>query len=213
MRALLILAFALPGLAWGHIRLKSPVPRTNEDGLKVAPCGGAVRTTTPTILTSGQTLQVSWEETINHPGYYTIEFSPGNDVGFEELALLMDQQNGAGIHQYSVPVTIPSVVCDACTLRLIQYMTEDPSNPRLYYSCADIKVGSASPTPGPGSSPGPGALDGNPISGKMPMAKMAGGCGLVAGSDNSGPPWNAAVILIPLILIFVLRRLTSAGVT
>jgi hypothetical protein len=229
------LVFLLPDLALAHTRLKIPVPRSSADGLKVGPCGGVARTATPTMLTVGQTIQVSWEETINHPGYYTFEFSPANDSDFVELKKVNDTQNAAGIHQYTTDVTIPDVPCDACTFRLIQYMTEDPANPRLYYSCADIKIAAApgpnpTPTPVPGPvpapGPGPGPLDGNPIEPTKPFAKMQGGCGMVRaiksgrggnGDDGDGdasgpsplslPPPPAWFILFALVPLCINRIL------
>src|SRR6185436_481786 len=68
--------------AFAHTRLKLPVPRTNDDGLKDgvggAPCGGKARTATPAMYTMGQTITVNWEETINHAGCFLIKFSAAN---------------------------------------------------------------------------------------------------------------------------------------
>jgi hypothetical protein len=148
--------------ACAHARFSldgSTPPRNNSTGLKSAPCGGVERTNNPAIFMSGQTIEVEWEETINHPGYFRIAFSPANDEGFDDNVLkdnIIDTQNSESPvpHFYNVSITLPAVVCDQCTLQLIQVMTENPDNPRNYYSCADIKlvtVDNADPGTGSGN--------------------------------------------------------------
>ncbi|MGD8641653.1 MAG: lytic polysaccharide monooxygenase, partial [Gammaproteobacteria bacterium] len=104
--------------------------------------GSDPRSTNPAVFRPGQQITVEWEETINHPGYFTIAFSPANDTGFADNILyrLEDTQNDLNVpHFYSADITLPEVECDTCTLQLVQYMTErDP--PSLYYSCADIRL-------------------------------------------------------------------------
>lgn len=128
------------------------VPRSTNSGIKSGPCGGLARTATPKIFQAGSNLTVQWEETINHPGRFEIYFSPAADASFTLLKSVTDiQDDGNTPHSYSTSITLPNTACTDCTLQLIQVMTENPSSPTLYYSCADIQLtsGSASPTPTP----------------------------------------------------------------
>ena len=113
------------------------VPRSTSSGLKTGPCGGIARTSNSKIFQTGSTITVSWEETINHPGRFEIYFSPANDANWVLLKTIVDVQNGGF---GSATITLPSAPCTACTLQMIQVMTEDPNNPSLYYSCADIQL-------------------------------------------------------------------------
>lgn len=133
-------------MAWGHarmLRVETLVPRSSSDGLKTAPCGNVARTGTAAELTAGATQTIKWEETVDHPGQYFIEFSPSGDTGWVRLKAIPDiQRNGAANplpHNYETTITVPNVPCEACTLRVIQEMT-DRTPPTYYYSCADIKI-------------------------------------------------------------------------
>ena len=137
-------------------------PRTADRGLKIDPCDGAPRTTTPATFTPGQTITVSFEETVNHTSYYRIAFSPANDQGFNSNILLDNIQDNKNAetplpHFFSAIITLPMQACDACTLQLIQVMTD--SNPiSNYYSCSDIKLvdgGGTTPPPPPPPAPLP----------------------------------------------------------
>lgn len=148
---ILLIGFFLTSSAFAHARWKlgSTVtpPRTNATGLKTGPCGGAARTTTPRAFMPGQTITVEWEETINHPGYYRVAFSEKDDAGFDNNILapmVVDNQDTPVVagqeHQFTTTVTLPTTLCTGCTLQLIQYMTENPQTPSLYYSCSDIQI-------------------------------------------------------------------------
>ncbi len=168
--ACLLMAVLTANVAVGHARLKpssTTPPRNNSTGLKSPPCGGIARTSTPKTYKPGEEIEVQWEETINHPGYFKVSFSKENDANFEEYVLIpnfVDNQDAPianGVyHPFSAKVKLPNISCETCTLQLIQYMTENPANPSLYYSCSDIRL---SDTPGPGSTPA-----GPPPSGKKP---------------------------------------------
>ncbi|MGD8641888.1 MAG: hypothetical protein PVG89_14735, partial [Gammaproteobacteria bacterium] len=72
-------------MAYAHARFLTDgivPPRSNNDGIKSGPCGSDPRSTNPAVFRPGQQITVEWEETINHPGYFTIAFSPANDTGF-----------------------------------------------------------------------------------------------------------------------------------
>lgn len=145
--------------SFGHARWAltggTVVPRNNSTGLKSAPCGGIARTASSRAFTSGQTINVSWEETVNHPGRYEIYFSQSGDSNFTLLKTINDSLNDNAVpHAYSTQITLPNVVCTDCTLQLVQFMTDSNS---YYYSCADIQLngGTPPPPPNPGPSPSP----------------------------------------------------------
>lgn len=126
-------------------------PRTNDTGLKVEPCGGVARTSRSTIFSAGQTIDLVFDETINHPGHYRIAFSPANDVNFDSYVLIDNIPDNTNTGRYVQTVTIPNEICSACTLQLIQVMTTDP-NPQpndFYYSCTDIQITNAGDTTAP----------------------------------------------------------------
>lgn len=142
---ILFLILSFSSQVFGHARLRSDgsiPPRNNNAGLKSPPCGGVARTNSNTTLTAGETITITWEETINHPGYFEFAFSQGNDQNFVRVLVVQDNQNNRNDlpHQYSAQIQVPDITCQDCTFQLIQVMTENPNNPSLYYSCADINI-------------------------------------------------------------------------
>lgn len=178
------LVISTGGDAFAHARLKTPVPRTNDanlkDGVGGAPCGGKPRTGTPAMFTSGQTITVTWEETISHPGCFIIKLSQANDQNFLMLANPPHSNVGAVPRQYSAQVKLPDgVTCSACTIQLIQVMNSTVPCPVTnipvgdsYYSCADVQI----VTPG-GAGGGAGGAGGGTAGG------AAGG---TAGGSSGG---------------------------
>ncbi|WP_455365333.1 SCE4755 family polysaccharide monooxygenase-like protein [Kaarinaea lacus] len=142
---LIIIAMFYTEMARAHARfaLDGEVPpRSTSAGIKTGPCGDIPRSQNPTTLTAGQQITMEWEETIDHPGSYRIAFSPANDEGFDDNVLYdaIDTQDGGNLpHRYSTTITLPNMVCETCSLQLIQTMT-DRNPPTMYYSCADIRL-------------------------------------------------------------------------
>jgi len=166
----------LPGLAFGHARLTSPPPRSTTIG-KTAPCAGIPRTGTPTVLTAGQMLKVDWIETIDHPGHYELAISPADDQNF--VTILGDIPDrafpqGADHNDYTTMLQIPQTTCTACTLQLIQFMSEKPPGQQYYYSCADIQIVAATTT-----TTVPGATTTSTTSTTLP------GCDALAGYERA----------------------------
>lgn len=127
-------------------------PRSTNAGIKTGPCGGFQRIATPKVFQAGSSINVEWEETINHPGRFEIYFSPADDANFVLLKTIIDTKNG-GLS--STSITLPNTACTACTLQLIQVMTENPDSPSLYYSCADIQLTEPSSNTTPTTTPNP----------------------------------------------------------
>ncbi len=149
-------AFA-PALAWGHVRLLEPAPRSPRDDLKTGPCGGfppgrGERTT----LEAGAPFTVSFRETVDHPGWFRIAFSPEGDGGYDANVLADDipPLRGDVERLYVFTLLAPDEPCERCSLQVVQAMTENPQNPRYYYSCADIRIVRGAP---PDAAPPPDA--------------------------------------------------------
>lgn len=223
----MILLFVLSAsTAWGHSHLVSPVPRDPSTGIKTGPCGTLPKPAVATqTFTSGQTIVVQFQETIDHPGRYFISFSPANDLNFNLylLATVPDIQDPASIpHNYSASITLPNISCTNCTLQLIQSMEEVPASPTYYYSCADINLvgGPPAPTPSPMPSPTDTATVGSlgvGSSGTTQKARMGSSCGSIAiWSDHNGrnggpgPSSGSAIMsvltmLLPLMILLLLK--------
>ncbi len=79
LASVLLLAASAP--AFAHIQLTSPMPRPGDQ--KEQHCGVANSVRDPARVTTfrpGETITVTWLETINHPGYYRIAFQPNGSV-------------------------------------------------------------------------------------------------------------------------------------
>lgn len=138
--------------AAAHLNLTYPPPRTTS--LKTGPCGAAdsTRGATVTTLLPGQTITVTWDEFVDHPGHFRIAFDDdGQDLfrdpsSFEDVSgepgVLIDgiaDRSGGGI--YSQEVVLPDVECDNCTLQVIQVMSDKApygDGNDMYYQCADL---------------------------------------------------------------------------
>lgn len=228
--AILVLFLAIE--SWAHVRLNTPRPRAGTtDGTKSNngdqdPCGGVARGNAPLQLTSGSTINVSWDETINHPGRFLVQFSLQNDQGFSlaqnELLRKEDNQN-RGSHNESV--RLPNVTCDRCTLRLVQVMTDQPG--QLYVQCVDIRLVAApgtNPPPGGGGEGGGQSSQGSQGAQGNKKVEMPSGClfasGMIKGSGSGpGPGTSGGLALVSLFLPLALllfirqgaRRILDAG--
>jgi hypothetical protein len=204
LAAALLLALLAPGPGRAHVRLVQPVSRYGDE-MKVGPCGrlAGTRTTNVTTFAPGTSITVIFDEIISHPGWYRIAFDPAGDAalgppvydgvrwsnpaGVQVLAdLLPDPPSGI---RSEVQVTLPDLECDACTLQLVQVMTDKPpfdGGDDFYYQCADLRLVRGAPPPSQPPPPPPAAASSAP----------AGGCGAPAGPG--------ALLLLPLLVL--LRR-------
>ena len=159
----LILASAL--LAWplsasAHIHLTAPQSRidtlTGADQ-KEQHCGvtNQARTARVTTYKPGETVMVTWMETIDHPGWFRISLQPdgavftippasngqaivggtaqASNMPTEDLTGMTDATTGAMILKDRVPdgmlmtqITMPNMECANCTLQFIQVMIDKP---------------------------------------------------------------------------------------
>ncbi|MES1165146.1 MAG: SCE4755 family polysaccharide monooxygenase-like protein, partial [Verrucomicrobiota bacterium] len=143
-----------PGVASGHALLTAPRPRDQSDAHKDpnGPCGvtrTAAQPSTMPPLTAGAPLMVTWNETVNHPGCFVVDFSASGDTGWVTLSTTA-HKTGTLPRPYMAMVTLPAAPCTACTLRLRQIMLNaepaagaacPPANlasGATYYSCANV---------------------------------------------------------------------------
>jgi hypothetical protein len=148
------------GSASAHTRWKVDgliKPRTTDgdtpntanvpDGIKQGPCGTLDATTDPTKrteLTAGQQITVQWEETVEHHGYFKVNFSAKNDINWTALsAEIPDLSTDKGLH--STQITVPGENCANCTLQITQFMSNDMGGGSFYFNCADIKITGGTP--------------------------------------------------------------------
>ena len=223
LAAALLLAFVYPATEAGaHLGLDAPVSRYGPDTLKTGPCGveGGERTDNVTYFEPGATIEVHWNEYVEHPGHYRIAFDDDGDDDFIDPRTMMETYSNDAVlldgipdkgpddPYYSATVTLPDIACDNCTLQVIQVMYdkepyETPGND-IYYQCADLvlKVGGA-PDGGVeiGGAGGSGGGTGGSSGGSAAPGDSAG-CSASHGRDVS---W--AVLLL---LLLAARRLARA---
>lgn len=221
-----LLIAALGASAQAHIHLTSPLARTDSltGDQKEQHCGVLNQARNPARVTTfepGETITVTWMETINHPGHFRIAFQPdgavfgippvpagggfptANQEGLDPVnnsIVLLDQIPDGTL---SATVTLPNIECDNCTLQFIQLMTDKPpytvdaASDDIYFNCADIALKI-------GGGPGP-MVDGAPMQGgdagvdPPTGGDLGGGCS--ASRESSG-----AFVLGLLALGLVVRR-------
>ena len=223
-------ATTLPSAALAHLSLTAPVSRYGPDVLKTGPCGvaGGERSANVSYFEPGETIEVRWEEYVQHPGHYRIAFDPDgvddfvDPVTMTELysndAVLLDGIEDSRERQYAVTVTLPEVSCDNCTLQVIQVMYDKPpyTTPGndIYYQCADLVLASEDAPDGGPEDPDAGSeldagmetvadasVNREPDAGGNGAAEPGGsGCRAVRSTDTAA--WWSI-----LILVWMLRRL------
>lgn len=220
-RTLVALVVLAPALADAHIHLVAPQSRTDQltGEQKEQHCGVANQVRNPARVTTfkpGQTITVTWMETIDHPGHFRIAFQAngaefgippagnGPPAGFPSVDQtgLTDATNGSVVLKDFIPdgttsaqVTLPNIECANCTLQFIQVMTDkapytiDALSDDVYFNCADITLSAAAPLVDAGVTPGDEAGTGG-----SPGA-TTGGCS--TGSAAASLP--AALALLGLV--------------
>jgi uncharacterized protein (TIGR03382 family) len=188
--------------ALAHIRLVTPPPRdegvAGNDAHKTGPCGGVARTAKFTQYASGAAVRVEFEETIGHRGCFQIALAEQGDTNFRVLAQTNDPNDPAG--KRTMNITLPSgLTCKSCTLQLRQLMInracaggdaggldasyENVNNlgaGDVYYSCADVCIGSDCPEAGAPVG------DAAATSSSSSTSSSGGGVGSDGGASSSG---------------------------
>ncbi len=215
LSAALLLSLGYPPWeAAAHLGLDAPTSRYGPDTLKTGPCGvnGGERSSNVTYFEPGETIEIFWNEYVEHPGHYRIAFDADGDDDFVDPPTMTDlysnevvlldgiPDQGRDNRNYSATVTLPDISCDNCTLQVIQVMYDKPpyTTPGndIYYQCADLvlRVGGA-PDGGVGGGGGTGASGGAPSG--------SGGCSASRSRDVS---WVAL-----LLMLLIARRLARAS--
>lgn len=164
--SLLCLGLGLTSPARAHLHLVEPAARDGGEELKDGPCGqtGSVRGSVVTTFEAGQTIEIVIDEYIDHPSHYRVAFDVDGDDDFEDPVclencatnggpdpvfapgdpeiVLVDFIADAGTREQRFTVTLPDVVCDRCTLQVIQVMYDKRpytiGGNDNYYQCADV---------------------------------------------------------------------------
>ena len=188
------------------------------------PCGGqplrSAATQAVTTLVPGSTYTLRFEETINHPGCFLVDFSPAGEANWQPLATVkhvgtMPNPSERAPRPYSQVVTMPNVTCTDCTLRVRQVMMESRGGETAacppasladvptYFSCANIVL-AGSPVPAPAAAPAPAATPAPtaapaPAGAQGPVDNTGLGCSTALGSQKSRLGLASSLLLIALI--------------
>ncbi len=213
-----------PSVAQAHFVLKEPPAWMSQTSLgipeKLGPCGdesdgtdAATPTNIVTAYQEGQTITVTIDEVIFHPGHYRIALAvndrselpaePVVTVGTSACGSAAIQSppvfpvlaDGVFVHTaafttpQSIQITLPAnVTCTKCTLQVIEFMAEHPlNNPGgcFYHHCADLSIQASSDSGGVRTSSDSGAEG----STAMPDASVGGttaGGTTAAGTSGGG---------------------------
>jgi hypothetical protein len=193
--SVLVLVLAVPATASAHISLTSPAARTTSQ--KAANCGlaGSTRSPTPTVFEPGETITVTWNETINHPGHYRVSLDDAGEdftipLSYDDTTqnenVLFDMIPDNGGSAFSQEITLPDIECETCTIQVIQMMTDKPpygDGNDIYFQCADIALRTGGgPAPDPGGGPDGGVDD--PGDDPDGPADATGGCSTSGGGSG-----------------------------
>jgi MYXO-CTERM domain-containing protein len=165
--------FILPAAAHAHFILQAPASQTEQSQLgdpqKAPPCGydgSEVETGEVTVFQAGETITITIDEVIYHPGHYRVALAedpselppeppvtegitPCGSAPIDPAPVFPVLADGVLVHdsQFSEPqsfdVTLPDMNCTNCTLQIIQFMSahglNDPGG-CYYHHCATITI-------------------------------------------------------------------------
>lgn len=212
-------AILLSAPAAAHFVLQSPPASFEQNQLgdpqKAPPCGdagSAVPTGSVTAVQAGDTITVTIDETIYHPGHYRIALAlddgtlpepppvtpgatPCGSAPIDPAPAFPVLADGVWEHTQpfgepqSIEITIPDdVECTACTLQIIQFMSDHALNDPggcYYHHCATLTVEAdpVSATTSGGDETGDDSTGGGPSATTTAADDSAG-------NDTSGGPGN-----------------------
>jgi hypothetical protein len=212
-----------PSVANAHFVLQSPSAMTEQNVLgdpqKAPPCGddgSAVATGAVTTYQAGETITITIDETIYHPGHYRVALavndpselpdpppvtpdnvSPCGSAPIDPAPVFPVLADGVLEHSadfgapQTIQVTLPDdISCTNCTLQVIQFMTDHGLNDPggcFYHHCATIAIeGGVNGGTTAGDDTGPSVTDDGMTT--MPPDGSSGG----AGSGDDAPSTNSA---------------------
>jgi len=231
---------AISSSADAHFALTTPQADQVQDSLglpeKSAPCGQADPGTTPvatnmvTTFHEGDTITITIDEKIFHPGHYRVALaddpsllpieptvtadamSPCGSAAIQDtttLGVLADNMlphTAAFTAPQTFQVTLPAgKTCTNCTLQVIEFMSNHAlNNPGgcFYHHCAKVSIIPLSqPLPDAGTT-NPGQNDGGGTTPSSTVSGACGGCGVGEGAAGAG------LALLGLALVLWPRRRT-----
>jgi MYXO-CTERM domain-containing protein len=244
--AIITAAFALaPSAASAHFILDSPPSWQTQDALgapeKLGPCGdeaGGTPTGTVTAYGTGQTITVTVDEKIFHPGHYRIALAvdnrselppepivtagatPCGTVPVESPPVFPVLADGVFTHTaaftapQTIQLTLPAnVTCTKCTLQVIEFMSDHPlNNPGgcFYHHCADISISNGGPSSS--ASTGAATTSSTSTSGTGSGGAPAGGtssAGCKCSVTDQGPSASFGLGSLLCLAVVVRRRRRS----
>nr|HEX4318532.1 SCE4755 family polysaccharide monooxygenase-like protein [Kofleriaceae bacterium] len=221
---------ATAGVASAHFSLVAPAVYSVQDDLglpeKSAPCGQddpgnpIVPTNDVTTVHAGDTITVTVDEKIFHPGHYRVALAqdmtslpddpavtagdtPCGSAAIQDSSttgVIIDNQlphTTAFSSPQSFQVTIPATTCNNCTLQVVEFMSDHGFNVPggcFYHHCATMNVVAA----------GTAIPDGG-IS--TPPAKSGGGCATASGSAGAA----GAILMVGFASQLARRRRRRRG--
>ncbi|WP_437676604.1 SCE4755 family polysaccharide monooxygenase-like protein [Sorangium sp. So ce131] len=208
-----------PAVAHAHFSLLEPACYSEQNNLgdpqKSAPCGQAdpgnpaQPTGEVTTFVQGQTITLTIDETIFHPGHYRVSIAPNPDAlppdpvvtpgstpcgstVIETAPALPLVADGLLVHTtaFSEPQSVqialpPDFTCTNCTLQVSEFMSNHAiNNPGgcFYHHCATITI---VPRDGEGAG-GAGGAGGGPDDGAAVSTSSSSGAGAGAGGTDDG---------------------------
>lgn len=217
-----LVALAVPSVAQAHFTLMSPAAVYEQNAVgdpqKAPPCGddgSAVATGDITTYQAGETITVTIDETVYHPGHYRIALAVNDPSELPEEPPVTPGTTACGSapidpnpqfpvladgvfeHQsqldgpQSIDITLPDdISCTNCTLQIIQFMSNHGlNNPGgcYYHHCATIAIEGASADTGNGDDTGPSMTGGASMTGTPPGDDSSSGAGDDALGSTSAP--------------------------
>lgn len=215
-----------PSTARAHFVLQEPPASTEQDALgspqKAPPCGDGTDNGVVTAYAEGQTITITINETIPHPGHYRVALgvngpddlpdeppvTPGStDCGstvIQDPPVFPVLADGELLHTsaldgpQSFQVTLPAgVKCESCTLQVIEFMSNHALNVPggcFYHHCATVSIGTSEPTSvtTTGATSSTGA-GGNGAGGE------SGGCAVASGDASTSAALAALAALVAVV--------------
>ncbi len=206
-------------LAQAHFILETPASWRTQDSLglpeKLGPCGnedGGTLTGAITGLHPGETVTITINEVVFHPGHYRIAVvtdrsllpaEPPVEAGatpcgsvpiqsppvFPVLADGVFEHTAAFTSPQSVQVTLPAgLTCAKCTLQVIEFMSDHVLNDPggcFYHHCADLSIASGADADGAVGAGNVDAGSGGGSSGSS--GGGSSGAGVPTGSSSGAP--------------------------
>ncbi len=243
-RVLVVGALLVPSLASAHIHLTFPTSRTDNvqgDPQKAEHCGtvGYSRAANPTRISTflpGQTITVTWAESIQHPGWFRIAFQPDGEVfglppastgptgGGAASNFPTANQEGVDAANNSIvlvdripdgmttqSITLPNMECSNCTLQFIQVMTD--SAPYTVDTLSNDIYFNCADLVLAANAPdaGPGATVDAGVTGDAPAAGGGGTDPVQGGCAVGGSSGLVGGLALGLALVGVRRRRRAVG--